>query len=166
MGSFSWMFADENNRRALKGGNPAYIPQPKGFGPTLYERYYDCYGGFSEHDIYELVADWNREWMASHPEYLIPSYAKQENGKKTISEFPWYQFYADLTLSKEQVVERWKERIQSESSSIEYRFIGIILACEDEDNAALPFPIKVCKNDCVYEEVPTASIGDPLQGCN
>ena len=104
--------------------------------------------------------------MASHPEYVIPSYAKQENGKKMISEFPWYRFYADLTLSKREVVERWKERIQSESSSVEYRYIGIILACEDEDNAALPFPIKVCREDCIYEEVPTASIGDPLQGCN
>ena len=45
------------------------------------------------------------------------------------------------------------------------REIGIDIACLDEDNARLPYPIKICKtNGHLYNELP-ASMGDPGQGC-
>ena len=47
---------------------------------------------------------------------------------------------------------------------LEYRWIGIELACQDEDNLALPYPIKIARHkESIYEECP-ASFGDPYQG--
>ena len=165
MGFFSFMFADMENRMALKIGGSAYIPQPEGFGETIYESRYDGFGHFRHIDIFELVADWNRPYLAQHPEYVIPSYAGDEDGIKRISDFSWYPFYSDLSLSKEEVEVEWSKCHEKEFGCIEYRSIGIILSCLDEDNEALPFPLKVCRNECQYEDIPCASRRDPMQGC-
>ena len=46
----------------------------------------------------------------------------------------------------------------------ELRCIGISIACYDDQNAALPYPIKIVRNGrAKYNEVP-ASNGDPNQG--
>lgn len=163
MGFYSFMYADTDNEKALKCGRSAYVPQPEGFGEMIYESCYDGYGHFGMRDIYELAASWNREYLSKHPEYVVPSYVKEGSGK--ISDFPWYPFYADLSLSPDELVEKWKESEGRDSSSMEYRWIGIVLSCEDEDNRALPFPVKICSKPCSYEDVKAASKSDPLQGC-
>ena len=144
MGQFSFMYADTDNREALRVCGEAYVICPD--GSVIHE---DCYGGygiFCGKDIYELVADWNRKYLAKHPEfpifqhYLVPT----ENGFKEaepipIDQYDWYRFYADLSLSREEVVERAK--------LLEYRLIGIDIACYDDCNANLPCPIKICKDE-------------------
>lgn len=164
MGQFSWMFADTDNKQALCEGHPAYVALP--FGGSLYEESYDGYGRFAGHDIYDLVADWNREFLSKNPDYLIPShsgYWKNDDEWVAIPPRPvrtssWYPAYADLSLTPEQVVEK--------SGLYEYRHIGIDIACYDDQNKKLPFPIKICKDRPYpgdYFFLPPSN-GDPNQG--
>lgn len=62
MGQFSWMYADTNNRIALKLLGSAYVPCPD--GTVIYESCYQCDGIFGGHDIYDLVTDWNRSYLS------------------------------------------------------------------------------------------------------
>lgn len=158
---------------------------------------YEDYGVFGREDIYDLVADWNREWIAAHPDYVTPSEKKTvERNIKTMDEWllrnpghtpleaeaeirkdrpyfhcspikmsdmQWWPFYSDLSLSRDEVVKKWKQAYPKRTC-IEYRSIGIEIACYDEDNAALPYPIKIAKRKTsIYEKCPP-SIGDPDQG--
>ena len=60
MGFYSWKFADTKNRQRLMVGAPAYVACPAG---TFIFSYYDGYGHFNGKDIWELVADWNRDHL-------------------------------------------------------------------------------------------------------
>ena len=154
MGQFSWMYADTNNEKALLEGGTAYVPLPN--GETIEESCYDGYGRFGGQDIYDLVADWNREYLARHPEFEIPGEFGREPLR--VDRYGWYKHYADLSLSREEVVKR--------AGLYEYRHIGIDIACYDDQNNALPFPIKICKNKPApgaYNRLPI-SWGDPNQG--
>lgn len=164
MGCFSWMFCDADpsmrkNSRRLVINHKGYLLIPKEFGGGhIEEKYYDGYGRFGGKDVYDLAADWNREYIASHPEFILP-YSGIAVGKK-----PWYKLYADMSLSQEDI-EKQIKTAEGCSPYMEYRWIGIELACYDEDNAALPFPIKIAKyKDSVYEAC-KPSKGDPDQGC-
>lgn len=85
MGYFSWMFADKANRSRLKIGQPAYVPCPD--GTVIFEPAYDGYGHFGGKDIYELVAEWNRDSMQIS-DLVLPkreSYGEDEQGGR------WYE---------------------------------------------------------------------------
>ena len=136
MGCFSWKFADKNNKRRLKIDGAAYVLCPD--GTILYEQFYNGYGDFAGKDIYDLAADWNREYLSQNPEFIIKSCGRM------VSSFKWYLYYADLKLSPKEIEKRLREDgIWYDST--EYRDIGISIACYDEDNAALPYPIKICQ---------------------
>lgn len=45
----------------------------------------------------------------------------------------------------------------------ELRWLGIVMACYDEDNAALEYPIKITTREMEYEKV-APSLSDPNQG--
>ena len=167
MGLFSWMFADTDNKENLRIHKEAQVPCPD--GKVIICSSYNGYGSFGGHDIYELVANWNRKYLASHPEHGIPSKIDYLKGhpdykdKRTkVSEMAWYPYYANLSLSPAEVVEQTKSACNWEF--FEYRQIGIDIACYDEDNEALPYPIKICKNaNGGYDSFP-ASKSDPEQG--
>lgn len=186
MGSFSWLYCDQGEIRKDKDGClipkrgqqlasyrkscPASVLFPKEFGGKEAQIYVDTYGDygmFGLEDIYCLVADWNREWISKHPDYKTPYSVKREEAypeyrAKKMSENSWWPFYSDLSLSREEVVRRWEEAC---GHRCEYRTIGIDIACYDEDNAALPYPIKIAKDPrSVYEDCPP-SYSDPYQGC-
>lgn len=148
MGQFSWLDCIDGSQILDNIHSDVYCLVPKEFGMNLHETYYDGYGRFAGQDIYDLVADWNRVYLSNHPEYIIP----QE--KVRVDHHTWYKYYADLSLSREEV---------SEYGECEYRWIGIVLACYDKDNAALPYPIKISHRNAVYEEC-EPSLSDPNQG--
>ena len=65
MGVFSWLDC-KNNRKAIKIGCDAtvYVLVPAEFGGGHIAQYsYGGYGDFAGYDIYELVADWNQNYI-------------------------------------------------------------------------------------------------------
>ena len=173
MGVFSWMFADKNNEKNLKLYHKGYLLTPD--NKALKAEEYEGYGEFDGHDAYDLVADWNREYLSQHPEFLVPQHRRWwdesnniwiEDDPKRVDKFAWYPYYADLSLSKKEVEQKISEDEKAKKEMIfaEWRCIGIDIACYDDQNAALPYPIKIVRNGRVkYNEVP-ASNGDPNQG--
>ena len=172
MGCFSWMFADKANKKALGMGDPGYLMAPD--GSVYYTDCYDGYGRFGPHDsvdVYAECADWNREYLAAHPDFLIPQHGHiwsedaQEylkHGAKKVSEEEWWPFFSDLSKSREDIEEAMKK--QKGILHWEYRCIGINIACYDDQNAALPYPIKISSVDSIpYAELPPSN-GDPHQG--
>lgn len=166
MGCFSWMFADTDNQKRLVMEKPACIICPD--NSIIVEREYEGYGVFGGQDIYDLVADWNREYLSQHPEFVVKQHGsvQGDDGKllpfpdKRVDEFSWYPLFADLSKTPAEIT----EEMQKQEPYWEYRHIGIELACYDDQNAALPFPIKVClKPYYKYEDLP-ASECDPDQG--
>lgn len=178
MGMFSWMYANYNNGkhngRALRVGHQGYLLLPD--GSFLREPCYDGYGNFAGQDVYTLVADWNREFLASHPDFVIPQHPAGEVPGKRVSEFFWYGPYADLSMDQaaasEAIFEAAKKAAEVPGcwapldKDEVWRYIGIDIACYDDQNAALPFPIKVCSRKVGRAAIATlpASEGDPNQG--
>lgn len=170
MGSFSWIASDTG--RGIRSANynpfPVYALRPD--GEPLLETEYEGYGEFGGHDIYDLVADWNRKYLAEHPEFLII----QHHGKwseqlemwipeppKKVCEFEWYPFYADLTNTRKDIEKAVKKLPRN--AYFCYRNIGIDVACYDDQNFQLPFPIKLVEIPVPYAAA-AASKSDPNQG--
>ena len=70
MGSFSWLFADTNNTKNLRADRRGYVACPD--GTFICEPSYETYGVFDGKDVYDLVVDWNREFIAENPDHLLP----------------------------------------------------------------------------------------------
>ena len=153
MGQFSWLDCRDGSQILDNVEADVYLLVPKEFGGgRIKETCYDGYGNFGGKDAYDLVADWNREFLSKNPNHRLP-HADAETRS-----YEWYGKYADLSASREEVVGSMK------SGYAEWRGIGIDLACYDEDNASLPYPIKITHDSsAVYEEC-GPSPSDPDQG--
>ena len=147
MGQFSWIYSDTNKQVVDCKEADTYILVPKPFqekyGKTIYESCYDGYGHFGNYDVYELIPEWNVDMI---PEIIrrIENenwHCKTDNGD-----------IANLTSYYE-----------GEEIDCELRWLGIIMACYDDDNATLDYPIKITTREMEYEEV-TPSLSDPNQG--
>lgn len=169
MGCFAWLFA--NNGKPLCMGSAAYVYCPN--GDIITERDYEGYGKFGGCDIYNLVADWNRKFLSEHPEFLIPQHGQilQPDGSyktaapRRVDSYDWYEFYKDLSLTPDEIVDKLNES-KSQSWKREYRSIGIDIACYDDRNAWLPYPIKIASRGDIeggYNVLPPSN-GDPNQG--
>lgn len=157
MGQFSWLDCMNNETQILDGLELdvfALLPAEFG-GQNIREHCYDGYGHFGGYDIYDLVANWNREYLAGHPDFIVP------HSEMKVSEFEWYPFYSNLSLSPAEITEKMIEKI---GHFWEYRWLGIDIACYDEDNVALPYPIKITYNALATYELHGASLSDPNQG--
>ena len=166
MGYFSWMFADKNNKENLRIGKRAYVLCPD--GAVIIEECYDGYGRFGNYDIYDLVVDWNRKFITT------------ENVKKpNRDDYPAGELGQDSYIfgmrDYERNCKKITDIISGKSSQYMYdeygpdwkRELGICIACYDEENASLNFPIKICKSyprNVSYGELPPSK-GDPNQGC-
>lgn len=171
MGTFSWRFCDRPNK-SLRIGEEGFLLLPD--GTFLHEPSYGGYGKFSGTDAYHLVAVMNREYLAKHPDYPVwqahlVEVADGKGGTKRkrapkikISEYPWYSMYADLTITPEQFDERVKG-MEYRGFPMCFRNIGVEIACYNEQNRRLPFPIKVASKPGRYRDWP-ASRDDPYQG--
>ena len=179
MGCFSWLFA--NSGKPLNMGMRGYLHLPDevdGRCPNVIEEHdYDGVGTFGGSDVFELVANWNRQYLSAHPEYMIPErgYVKgdlshEEAKPIRIDSLFWYKYYQDLSLTPEEVAKKayadpanYVERIKSQAP-FEYRQIGIALASSNEQNAWLPYPIKITGNGREdYRRLPPSK-RDPGQG--
>lgn len=176
MGQFSWLDCITGEQIVDNKVRDVYVLIPKEFGGGhIVEHYYDGYGHFDGVDIFDLVAKWNREILSEKPNYIFPYAAKRaqyiserykwdsdysERIDLQIRNKSWYPAYSNLDLSVEEVV----NTMESKWWNNEWRHIGIELACYDEDNEALPFPIKITHNpNAIYEDC-KPSKSDPNQG--
>lgn len=187
MGCFSWMFADTNNEKALKIGNPAYIICPD--NSIIYTPHYDGHGHFASTDVYDLVAKWNRsllskDMLREKPRFEnyggLYDFEKEILKKEGLSEEEIHQkeveqktFFYNLAVKEyEKSVARlndYRDGVSELEMKKRYgeeylRDIGIDIAGYDEQNIALKYPIKICETQCAYEQIP-ASLKDTLQGC-
>lgn len=169
MGQFSWLDC-KNKVYPIRDNvyEPVYVLVPKEFKEKyadkdtgyIKEDCYDGYGRFGKYDIYDLVVDWNKTNLedylrlskVSKEDWQINVARMYANGKtdKDIQDFIDIKVCNGTLPSYLQ--EDWK------------RNIGISIACYDEDNARLKYPIKITHNvNAVYEKC-KPSLSDPNQG--
>lgn len=155
MGQFSWCFADKQNKENLLIGNRAVVCCPD--GSFIYENQYDGFGHFGGSDIYDLVVDWNRDYLWCYINATSTSWSKEDiiiSIAAMVSDEK-AQAVADM-LYKDAEFNQWKRKKWK-------RLLGIRLACYDEDNSKIKYPIKITTKKCNYNTVP-ASKSDPNQG--
>lgn len=164
MGCFSWMFADTDNRKRLRCDRKGYVALPH--GGFILERCYDGYGIFDGHDIYDLVVDWNKEFLTTDllKKPRRSDYMSGEDGDRRYRH--WLADYEKSCGAMKDFISGVPEdEITKKYGSEWKRWLGIQIACYDEENAALRYPIKICRTRPKdYDSLP-ASKSDPNQGC-
>jgi len=149
MGQFSWIYSDTNKQVIDNKRADTYLLVPKPFqkkyGKAIYESCYDGYGRFGryDYDIYDLIPEWNKE--------MIPEIIRR------IKDGNWKCSTSENDVTNLQAYYDGKE------IDCELRWLGIVMACYDEDNAALEYPIKITTREMEYEDV-EPSLSDPNQG--
>ena len=152
MGQFSWLDCITKEQVVDGKRRKSYVLVPREFGGGhIEEKCYEGYGEFGGHDIYDLVADWNKDYL-----YLNESSSKdwadwafKGNAQRCFDEFS--SGVADVTM---------RERYGNDYK----RTIGIVIACHDEDNASLRYPIKITHDPNAVYEWCAPSKSDPNQG--
>lgn len=175
MGSFSWLFSDGPNEAGeynLRIGKAGYLLQPN--GNHLFEKEYDVNGVFAGQDVYDLVVDWNREFLNKDMLVKPKKYGNDEYSEKFyqmhyqdyLKDIAVLEKYRDLNVTEEEMEEYCREidfGYEFNGSREWKRYIGVAIAAYDEQNEKLPFPIKVCAEPQDYNSV-SFSKGDPEQG--
>ena len=194
MGQFSWLDCDMSNERCRQildnTTEDVYVLVPKEFGGGhILETEYNGYGIFGGHDIFDLVAEWNRNYitidnLSTKPvreDYgglwkdEIENLKKQGYSDKEIKvkddEMREHHFQRALNNYEQQIL--MLKDFQSEKSDVEMcviyyddwkRNLGIGIACYDYQNAGLKYPIKITHNPNLTYEEATYSLSDPNQG--
>lgn len=138
MGQFSWLDCITDEQVVDNKVRDVYVLVPEEFGGGhILETCYDGYGRFGGHDIYDLVVDWNRNYL-DH----VDKETWKCTGVETIED--------DL--------------IRVDNGNLAKRYVGIVLACYSEDNARLKYPIKITHDPNVKYEDCAPSLRDPNQG--
>lgn len=193
MGQFSWIYSDTHKQLLDDVKADAYLLVPKPFqekyGKAIYEPYYDGYGHFGSYDVFDLVALWNRDNLPFETKGLrepkledyggLCSFEKEELRKKGATE----EEIENMCVKEKQehfdrAVRIYKKDLQRHRDFVNrvpetemlrkygedyLREIGIDIACCDEDNASLKYPIKITTKEMEYEDV-EPSKRDPKQG--
>ena len=175
MGYFTWTFANREIKKVGYGyassctlgyGYRGYIALPKDCSITgknvvvnkdgykfIREDYYDGYGMFGEHDVYDVIVDINKgylkEFFDKSPAEKIQNnvYAKIaeafENGRdeKYLEEV----FGKTVYPKSPNLWGEWK------------RHLGIHISCYLTDNEKLHYPLKiVSSSNIIYEDLPAS----------
>lgn len=103
----------------------------------IIENYYDGYGMFGGYDIYDLVAEWNKDDLKE----IFSRFTENDFGYgfKKVAEM-----FAD-GISDDEITEYVRQKVGDDSYLVKEwkRHIGISISCNDEDNDALKYPIKI-----------------------
>lgn len=168
MGQFSWLDCVTGEQIIDNKVRDVYVLVPKEFhdkyGERIKETCYDGYGNFGGFDIYDLVAEWNREKLTHRmlTECLTTLWVAED--------IKWYISGLKEQMHKAQKLLDYKEGVLTEDEMAEKygkywkRELGIDIACYDKQNKSLPFPIKITHNaNAIYENC-SPSLSDPNQG--
>lgn len=194
MGCYSWIYADTN--KAMKCGKVTssylLIPPPfqEKYGEYIHISCYDGYGHFKKYDIFDLVAEWNREFLTKdmldlkeikfenfgnfydfekkrlREEGLSEDEIEVKNIEKKQKAYNNAIHYQNLEIAR---LNDYKNGLPDDEMIAKYgkhwkREIGIAIARDDENNANLPYPIKITSGPMQYNNA-KASKKDPNQGC-
>ena len=147
MGQFSWIYSDTNKQVIDNRKADTYLLVPEPFqdkyGKAIYEWHYDGYGMFDKYDVYDLVPEWNKNMI---PEII----RRQKNGTWGCS-------------MSEADIQNLQNYYEDKPITCELRWLGIMMACYDEDNFALEYPIKITSKEMDYKDA-KPSESDPNQG--
>lgn len=147
MGQFSWIYSDTNKQLIDNRRADTYLLVPKPFqekyGKAIYESCYDGYGRFGRYDVYDLIPEWNKD--------MIPEIIRR------IKDGHWH------CSTNENDIKNLQNYYEGKTITCELRWLGIVMACYDEDNFALEYPIKITTKEMEYEIV-SPSESDPNQG--
>lgn len=192
MGQFSWIYSDTNRQVVDNKIADTYLLVPRPFqnkyGKAIYEYCYDGYGNFGGYDVYDLIAEWNREFLSKdmlRDEPKLENYgglyefekdtlrknglSEEEIEKKDLEQ---KEYYYKLALERyERSIQRLVDYRNGKTDDEMYkkygqdwkRSIGIDIACYDEQNEKLPYPIKITTREMDYENA-RPSKSDPNQG--
>lgn len=145
MGQFSWLDCRTGEQVLDNVPRKVYVLVPKEFGGGhITETCYDGYGNFGGCDIYDLVVDWN----IGDLEHILRHKDEFRSG--------WVSRYEDAFIALKEG--------KALPDGVDKRSLGIAIACYDEDNELLRYPIKITHDkDAVYERC-AMSESDPNQG--
>lgn len=147
MGQFSWIYSDTNKQLIDNRKADTFLLVPKPFqekyGKAIYESCYDGYGRFGRCDVYDLIPEWNKE--------MIPEIIRR------IKDGDW------KCSTSENDITNLQNYYEGKPITCELRWLGIVMACYDEDNFSLEYPIKITTKEMEYENV-KPSESDPNQG--
>ena len=192
MGQFSWIYSDTNKQVVDNKIADTYLLVPKPFqhkyGKAIYESCYDGYGNFGGYDVYDLIAEWNREflskdmlrdepklenfgglWAFEKDELKIQGLSEEEIEKK---DFEQKEYYYKMAVKRyENAIQRlvdYKNGTTDDKMRQKYgqdwkRCIGIDIACYDEQNETIIYPIKIVSKPMEYENA-KPSKSDTNQG--
>lgn len=143
MGQFSWLDCKTQEQVLDDVRRDVYVLIPREFGGGhIKEECYDGYGRFGGHDIYDLVVDWNVKYL--------DDVLKQKQ-----------DWHCDWVIAYE---EDFRRLMKGEEPRVEKRTLGVALACYDEDNVRLRYPIKITHDPMAVYEYCGPSMVDPNQG--
>lgn len=141
MGIFSWKTCDSERRIMVGKQKNVYLLIPKEFGGGhIVETCYDGYGRFGGKDIYELIVDWNRDYIMKQG--IEVAFANE----------------------REEIISYVRNYFAGKKG-YEKRVVGVYLACTDERNSKIPYPIKLSHRKTAVYEKENWSKMDPRQGC-
>lgn len=106
----------------------------------IVERCYDGYGMFDGQDIYDLVVDWNKEYLTEIFDRMLSEDPHCWGADlKPIAE-AYQNDDPDLDKIVESIAAKRCDKFLREEWK---RNVGIAISCEDKNNAALPYPVKI-----------------------
>jgi len=180
MGMFSWIDVTGKENIEMSDNNVVLlIPQEQrgaveqAFGVKLTDRgiegSYDGYGRVHGIDVYDVCAFLNiicttdEQYEQLSFRNVLTSDTKEF--ADTVRNHYVGNFVGKGAFKTIRDIREWFKKLEEERNSyVEFRGIGIDLGCRDEDNAALPYPIKLTVTKGYTYENSAFSMGDPEQG--
>lgn len=191
MGQYSWKDCCDGRKAIKITDRTCYVLVPKkDGGGHIREPYYDGYGHFGGNDIFDLVAEWNRPELSEamlrpmsgrekfgglYP-FEIEQLRAQGESEAAIRDADEKQrdlYYSEALERRKRMLNMMSDYRSGEYSDDEMteryyeqwkREIGIVISCYDEQNAALPYPIKITYDENAVYENCKPSKSDPNQG--
>lgn len=176
MGCFSWCTSD--TRKSIPctynsyEGAPTTVYLLNPFGEPYKESDYEGYGEFGGHDVYDLVAEWNRKFLTSdnlrkpvREQWAVDDQGNEGFAKAMIQYEQKCRGIEEFAAgaSDEYMREHYGDVFGYGDGSDWKRCLGIDIACSDDDHVKLKFPIKLVENPVPYEEA-DMSPSCPFQG--
>lgn len=176
MGAFSWCTSD--TKKSIPCCMPfgdlpdtVYLLNP--FGEPYKETDYEGYGVFGGRDVYELVVEWNREYLTpdniNKPERS--SFVKGQSGDVYFANaLEQYKTWCDIIqayaagASDAYIEELYGKDLPFRPADEWKRNLGIQIACYNVDHVKLKYPIKIVEHPMDYDKA-GISPNCPFQGC-